>query len=725
MTSGAEYSPPYRSRSLASALVEPFGGAEDPAKLADVFTEDHHAVVGRHLQRERAVYVSMRFIVGTRLRLAHARRRTNGDRIKVGRPAVWDYDARDLMAPKPPKESPRAPGPLPSGPFGPRFWLWLLGFWLVLTVFRFVGAPLFGSEQISYSEFKTALREGRIVEVNLAQELITGTMKPKAGTPSEDAGPDGGEAPKDLAFRTIPVPDEDLMRELDRAEVKITGIADSGFAREWIPTLFMVGLFAGLFFLITRRMREGQGSFMAVGKSKAKVYVEKDVGVTFADVAGVDEAKEELSEVIEFLKTPEKFGRLGGKMPKGILLVGPPGTGKTLLARAVAGEAGVPFFSISGSDFVEMFVGVGAARVRDLFEQAKSKAPAIVFIDELDAIGKARGVGLNVHEEREQTLNQLLVELDGFDTRVGVIIMAATNRPEILDQALLRAGRFDRQVLVDRPDKIGRLAILKLHAKNVPLGPDADLERLAGITAGFAGADLANLVNEAALMAVRHARDAVAQADLDEAVERVIAGLEKKNRVLNPREKERVAHHEVGHALVAISLPGQDPVQKISIIPRGVAALGYTLQAPTEDRFLMTKAELENRIAVLLGGRAAEELIFGEISTGAADDLRKATDIARSMVVQYGMSEKLGQVSHARDTTPSFLGVRSEGRDFSEATAREIDLEIQAIIDGQYERSREILKNQLDALKRVALRLLEKESITGEELRELGRPPTS
>lgn len=631
------------------------------------------------------------------------------------------------MAPatKPPKESPRPTGPAASGPFGPRFWLWLLGFWLVLTVFRFAGGSLFGGEQLSYSEFKTALREGRIVEVNLASEIITGTMKPKPGEASADAGGDGGAAPEDLVFRTVPVADEDLVRELERAEVKITGISDGGFAKEWVPTIFMLVLFGGLFFLLTRRMREGQGGFMTVGKSKAKVYVEKDVGVSFADVAGVDEAKEELSEVIEFLKTPEKFGRLGGRMPKGILLVGPPGTGKTLLARAVAGEAGVPFFSISGSDFVEMFVGVGAARVRDLFEQAKSKAPAIVFIDELDAIGKARGVGLNVHEEREQTLNQLLVELDGFDTRVGVIIMAATNRPEILDQALLRAGRFDRQVLVDRPDKIGRIAILKLHAKNVPLGPDADLERLASMTAGFAGADLANIINEAALLAVRRGRDAVAQADLDEAVERVIAGLEKKSRVLAPKEKERVAHHEVGHALVAISIPGQDPIQKISIIPRGVAALGYTLQAPTEDRFLMTRAELENRIAVLLGGRAAEELVYGEVSTGAADDLRKASDIARNMVTQYGMSEKLGQVSHSRDIQPSFLGPRQESREFSEATAREIDLEIQAIIEGQYQRSRGLLRGQLESLKRAAARLLEKESITGEELSELCTPSTA
>ncbi len=447
--------------------------------------------------------------------------------------------------------------------------------------------------------------------------------------------------------------------------------------------------------------------------------MEKEVKVSFEDVAGVDEAKEELQEVIEFLQTPEKFRRLGGKIPKGILLVGPPGTGKTLLAKAVAGEAAVPFFSISGSEFVEMFVGVGAARVRDLFAQAMEKAPCIIFIDELDALGKARGMGPMAHEEREQTLNQLLVEMDGFDPRAGVILMAATNRPEILDPALLRAGRFDRHVLVDRPDKNGRLAILKLHARKVPLDSEAHLETLAAMTPGFVGADLANIINEAALLAVRRNRDRVGLAELQEAVERVIAGLEKKNRVLNPAEKERVAHHEVGHALVALSIPGADTVQKISIIPRGIAALGYTIQLPTEDRFLMTKTELENKIAILLGGRVAEELIYREISTGAQDDLLKATDIAKSMVKVYGMSEKLGQISFERDRRPLFLQpsqAPAQG-DYSEETSREIDCEVRRIIDEQYGRVSGLLGKQEPVLRKAAAVLLEKETISGEELK--------
>jgi len=489
----------------------------------------------------------------------------------------------------------------------------------------------------------------------------------------------------------------------------------------WILTAL---LFFSLWLFLMRRFAQKQGlggGFMAIGKSKAKIYMEKDVKVTFADVAGVEEAKAELQEVIEFLKTPEKFRRLGGKIPKGILLVGPPGTGKTLLAKAVAGEANVPFFSISGSEFVEMFVGVGAARVRDLFVQAKEKAPCIIFIDELDALGKARGMGPVGHEEREQTLNQLLVEMDGFDTRVGVILMAATNRPEILDSALLRAGRFDRHVVVDRPDKVGRLAILRVHARGVLLAPDADLEVIAAMTPGFAGADLANLINEAALLAVRRGKDLVGFSELQEAVERVIAGLEKKNRVLNPKEKERVAHHEVGHALVALTLPGMDAVQKISIIPRGVAALGYTLQLPTEDRFLMTKSELENKIAVLLGGRVAEELIYHEISTGARDDLLKATDIAKSMVKAYGMSEKLGQISFDGERQPLFLqtGQPPRGGDYSEETAREIDCEVRRIIDEQHARVRTLLAEQQAGLQAVAAVLLHKETITGEELKAI------
>jgi cell division protease FtsH len=460
---------------------------------------------------------------------------------------------------------------------------------------------------------------------------------------------------------------------------------------------------------------------MRVGQSKAKIYMEKDIKVTFADVAGVDEAKEELREVIEFLKTPDKFTKLGGKIPKGILLVGPPGTGKTLLARAVAGEAGVPFFSISGSEFVEMFVGVGAARVRDLFEQAKGRAPCIIFIDELDALGKARGMGPMAHEEREQTLNQLLVEMDGFDPRIGVILMAATNRPEILDPALLRAGRFDRHVLVDRPDKSGRLAILRVHAKHVALAADADLEMVAGMTPGFSGADLANVINEAALLAVRRGKDQVGLSELQEAVERVIAGLEKKNRVLNKMEKERVAYHETGHAIVALSTPGADTVQKISIIPRGIAALGYTLQLPTEDRFLMTKSELENKIAVLLGGRIAEELVFGESSTGAQNDLVKATDIAKSMVKAYGMSERLGTITLERERQPQFLQLQApqEKGDYSEETAREIDCEIRRIIDEQYERVKRLLEEKKNALVDGARVLLDREVISGGDLKAI------
>ncbi|MCA9451369.1 MAG: ATP-dependent zinc metalloprotease FtsH, partial [Nitrospira sp.] len=432
--------------------------------------------------------------------------------------------------------------------------------------------------------------------------------------------------------------------------------------------------------------------FMRIGKSKAKVYIESDIKTRMNDVAGVDEAKVELMEVVEFLKTPEKFTRIGGRIPKGVLLVGPPGTGKTMLAKAIAGEAGVPFFSISGSEFVEMFVGVGAARVRDLFEQAMAKAPCIIFIDELDALGKARGTGPMMHEEREQTLNQLLVEMDGFDPRVGVIMLAATNRPEILDQALLRAGRFDRQVLVDRPDRPGRAAILAIHAKSIKLAPDVDLDKIAAMTPGMVGADLANVVNEAALLAIRRSRETAEHRDFEEAVERVIAGLEKRNRVLSVEERKRVAHHEVGHALVAMSLPGCDPVQKISIIPRGIAALGYTLQLPVEDRYLLTRSELENRIAVLLGGRMAEELVFGEASTGAADDLQKATTIAKRMVKDYGMSDKLGTVALDESVQPTFLkNMESHATPtYSEHTAQQVDQEVRRLIEEQGNRVREL-----------------------------------
>jgi cell division protease FtsH len=451
--------------------------------------------------------------------------------------------------------------------------------------------------------------------------------------------------------------------------------------------------------------------------------------VRFEDVAGVDEAKDELREVVDFLKNPGQYSRLGGRMPKGVLLVGPPGTGKTLLAKAVAGEAKVPFFSISGSEFVEMFVGVGAARVRDLFEQARTKAPAIIFIDELDALGRARGIGpyAGGHDEKEQTLNQLLVEMDGFDSRTGLVILAATNRPEILDPALLRAGRFDRQILVDRPDKKGRVEILRVHLKHTKLGPDVDPEKVAALTPGFTGADLANLANEATLLATRRGADAVAMADFTNAVERMIAGLEKRNRLLNPKEREIVAYHEMGHALIALSLPGSDPVHKVSIIPRGVGALGYTIQRPTEDRFLMTREELENKMSVLLGGRAAEMIVFHHLSTGAADDLRKVTDIARSMVTRYGMSERLGSVAYDRDprtylTGPDFPLPRQEA-DYAEATAAQIDDEVRGIVQKAMDRALAILRERRDVLERSARRLLEKETLDEKELTELVGPP--
>jgi cell division protease FtsH len=588
-------------------------------------------------------------------------------------------------------------------------WYVFLAIFAVILLHDFIVATQ-KIEEIPYSEFKSLLAAGKVTEVTVTQQRVTGTLKLEEG------------AKEQKLFTTVRVEDPDLIKELSAGNTKFSGAIESTFLRDILSWVLPAVVFVGIWLFAIRRFGQGQqGSFMTVGKSKAKIYVEQDIKVTFADVAGVDEAKEELREVVEFLKTPEKFTRLGGKIPKGILLVGPPGTGKTLLARAVAGEAGVTFFSISGSEFVEMFVGVGAARVRDLFDQAKVKAPCIIFIDELDALGKARGMGPMAHEEREQTLNQLLVEMDGFDPRIGVILMAATNRPEILDPALLRAGRFDRQVLVDRPDKIGRLAILRLHAKQVTLGPDADLEAIAGMTPGFSGADLANIINEATLLAVRRDKEQVGLSELQEAVERVVAGLEKKNRVLNKMEKERVAHHEVGHALVALSLSGTDPIQKISIIPRGIAALGYTLQLPTEDRFLMTKTELENKIAVLLGGRISEELTFGEASTGAQNDLVKATDIAKSMVKSYGMSDKLGAITLDRERQPSLMQIQApqEKGDYSEETAREIDCEVRRIIDEQYERVKRLLTERRAALLEGAKRLLDQEVISGSDLKAI------
>jgi cell division protease FtsH len=491
-----------------------------------------------------------------------------------------------------------------------------------------------------------------------------------------------------------------------------------------------MAIFFGIWLFIIRRMNPGgmSGGLMSIGKSRAKVFVEKETKVTFADVAGVDEAKEELEEVINFLKDPAGYSRLGGRVPKGILLVGPPGTGKTLLARAVAGEANVPFFSISGSEFVEMFVGVGAARVRDLFEQARQMAPAIIFIDELDSLGRARGAyGLGGHDEKEQTLNQLLAELDGFDPKSGVVLLAATNRPEILDPALLRAGRFDRQVLVDRPDKLGREQILAVHLKKVKLDPDVKKEQIAALTPGFTGADLANLVNEAALLATRRNGATVTMGDFNNAILRVVAGLEKRNRLLNPEERRVVAFHELGHAMVALALPGTDAVHKVSIIPRGIGALGYTVQRPTEDRFLMTRAELENKMAVMMGGRAAERVVFNEISTGASDDIVRATDLARAMVLRYGMTEAIGNVAYDRERS-QFLqpGIpMPQSRDYSEDTANTVDNTVRALVDGALERAIEILENNRALLDRTAEELLQAETLNEPEIENLKRQITA
>jgi cell division protease FtsH len=564
-------------------------------------------------------------------------------------------------------------------------------------------------EVVPYSEFEKLLAADKIDEVIVSDQRITGKLK----------APENG---KKVAVANL-VPPE-VAERLSKYGVKYTQVNESTFFRDVLSWVVPALVFFGVWFWLVRRMSNqqggGLGGFMSIGKSRAKIYVENKTGVAFADVAGVDEAKTELQEVVEFLKDPKRYGRLGARVPKGVLLVGPPGTGKTMLARAVAGEAGTPFFSISGSEFVEMFVGVGAARVRDLFEQARLKAPAIIFIDELDALGKARGAGGfgGGHDEKEQTLNQLLVELDGFDPSSGLVLLAATNRPEILDPALLRAGRFDRVVLVDRPDKKGRLQILEVHAKKVKLAGDVELGKLAAMTPGFSGADLANLINEAALLATRRGAEAVAQADFNEAIERLIAGLEKKNRVLNESERRVVAHHELGHALVALALPGSDPVHKISIIPRGVAALGYTLQRPTEDRFLMTRDELENKMSVLLGGRAAEEIMFDHLSTGAANDLAKVTEIARSMVMRYGMVKSLGHVAYENEPS-GFLNNNITQKQFSETTAREIDVAVREIVEKAYAKALAILGQHRAALERWAQKLLEKETLVEADLEQL------
>jgi cell division protease FtsH len=554
---------------------------------------------------------------------------------------------------------------------------------------------------IPYSQFQTLLDQGEVEEIAIADDHIYGTLR--------KTGVDGL---KDFVTTRV---EPELAEKLDKQGVTYTGVIKNTWIRDLLSWLLPMAIFIAIWLFVIRRMSGGiGGGLMSIGKSRAKVFVEKETKVSFADVAGVDEAKEELIEIVNFLKDIKGYSHLGARAPKGVLLVGPPGTGKTLLARAVAGEASVPFFSISGSEFVEMFVGVGAARVRDLFEQARQIAPAIIFIDELDSLGRARGAyGLGGHDEKEQTLNQLLAELDGFDSQSGVVLLAATNRPEILDPALLRAGRFDRQVLVDRPDKIGRQQILVVHLKKIKLDVDIKPEQIAALTPGFTGADLANLVNEAALLATRRNASSVGMTDFNNAIERIVAGLEKRNRLLNPTERRVVAFHELGHVMVALALPGTDEVHKVSIIPRGVGALGYTIQRPTEDRYLMTRAELENKMAVLLGGRASEHVVFNEISTGAADDLARATDIARAMVLRYGMSEALGNVAYDRERS-TFMqpGIpMPQSRDYSESTAKLVDSTVLALIEKAFEKAVAILQINRTLLDRTAEELLKTETL--------------
>jgi len=571
-------------------------------------------------------------------------------------------------------------------------------------------AVLTSVETISYTRFEELVAQGAVTEVTIGADTIDGKLK--APLPSGKS-----------AFATNRV-DPALAEKLQAKGVTVTGASSGGGLAGILSWILPIVMFLGLWVVLGGGMggnRQGLGSLMAIGKSRAKVYAEKDTKLTFADVAGVDEAKFELQEVVSFLKDPQSYGRLGAHVPKGILLVGPPGTGKTLLARAVAGEAGVPFFSISGSEFVELFVGVGAARVRDLFEQARKAAPCIIFIDELDALGRSRSPNaFGTQDEKEQTLNQLLAELDGFDPRAGIILLAATNRPEILDAALLRAGRFDRQVLVDRPDKPGRLAILKVHIQKIKIGSDVELDKVAGLTAGFTGADLANLINEAAIAATRRNAEEVALNDFTTAIERIVAGIEKKSRVLSREERRRTAYHEMGHALVAANLAGVDPVQKVSIIPRGVGALGYTIQRPTQDRFLLTVSELKNRIAVLMGGRASERLIFdGDVSTGAADDLQRATEIAIEMVTKYGMDMKIGQRTYAPKPQTFIPAMQDALVSAAEATGREIDLAVRQLVEAGEACAREILEKRRGDLDAGVELLLAQETLTAEQFAPL------
>jgi len=595
-------------------------------------------------------------------------------------------------------------------------WYWIAAFAAVMII-QAIFASYTQIQTIPYSQFQSELKAGKIAEVEVSGNYIQGKYKVKDKRGYTDF----------ITTRVTP----DIAQQLEKYHVTFAGQIESHWLGDILSWIIPVALFFGVWMFMFRRFagQQGFGGLMSVGRSKAKVFVETDTKTTFADVAGVDEAKAELQEVVAFLKDPQRYGRLGGRVPKGVLLVGPPGTGKTLLARAVAGEAGVPFFSINGSEFVEMFVGVGAARVRDLFAQAQAKAPCIIFIDELDALGRARGAypGGGGHDEKEQTLNQLLSELDGFDVRSGMILLAATNRPEVLDPALLRAGRFDRQVLVDRPDKVGRVQILEVHSRKIHMSPQVDLATVAALTPGFTGADLANLVNEAALLATRRGADAVTIDDFTAAMERIVAGLEKKNRLLNPHEREVVAHHEMGHALVALSLPGTDQVHKVSIIPRGIGSLGYTIQRPTEDRYLMTRQELENKMAVLLGGRAAETIVFGELSTGASDDLAKVTDIARGIVTRYGMTEELGLIVYEKSPHSLLGGDQPQmtylERSYSEETAHEIDAAVKKIVDDAFRRTVNLLRARRALLEQGAHQLLEHETLDESDLAALLKQP--
>jgi len=576
-------------------------------------------------------------------------------------------------------------------------------------------------KEVPYSEFIAQVRAGRVAEVSIGERQLIGRLK-------EDAAKEQGGRQLIVATRLPGIDETHLLKDLEANQVKFSGKIE---ARSWWAELLLSWMLPLLIiFLIYGygiwRVGRGAAGPLTFGKNRAKIYDQSSQAkVTFNDIAGVDEAKAELIEVVDFLKNPQKYHRLGGRIPKGVLLVGPPGTGKTLLAKGTAGEAGVPFFTISGSEFIEMFVGVGAARVRDLFEQAKQKAPCIIFIDELDAIGKSRSAGRGMiisHDEREQTLNQLLVEMDGFDSSRGVIIMAATNTPEVLDPALVRAGRFDRQIVVDRPDLQGREAILRVHARNVKLSSQVDLKTIAARTPGMVGADLANVINEAALLAARRGASAVEMRDLEEAIDRVMLGLEKKNRVMSAEEKERVAYHETGHTLVALSVKHADPVHRVSIIPRSIGALGHTLQLPTQEKYLMTKPEIEDQIAVMLGGRAAEEIVYdGVISTGAANDLERASELARQMVTRFGMSQQLGQMTYGRPLTGRFLQApyAAEERNYSERTAEQIDSEARQIIDGIYQRVKTILTARREEMEQIARELIRKETLDRSELEKL------